>query len=127
MRNVVIAKYLCRDPYYKFAVWQMIKTNGEYWDGRWHELRKLCEPTESIKDVPDIDLIIRHVVTWSYDNKPRPEDKHNRSRCYVISVHLHFLLDAMRDWIEKDVEGKGCKFYDFPEPEEVKLVKEAVN
>ena len=120
-RNVVLTKYFCRDPYYKYALWQMIKTKGEYVHEHYYELRKQCEPEGSIKNVPETDLILGIVVSWTYDRKPMLENKEQRSRCYIISLSLYYLLGAMREAIENEAKEKGCKIYEFIPPKNIRL------
>lgn len=120
-RNFVIARYLCRDPYYKYALWQMIKTKAEYVSEHHHELLKQCEPEGCINDVPETDLILSTVVSWSYDEKPMLNDKKQRSRCYIISLSLYYLIDYRRKAIENEVKKRGCKIYEFIPPKDIEL------
>ena len=73
-RNFVIAKYLCGDPYYRYALWQMIKTKGDYYFDYWREcengyVENGCGKSGDIKDIPDLDIILGTVVAWTYDEK----------------------------------------------------------
>ena len=123
IRNYVIAKYLCKDPYDKYKLWQMIATKGECWMDRNKLLDTTggCCKTNALKNIPHTHVICATVVSWSLNIEPIPEDKHERTLNHIISFCLKILLEDRRKAIAKETKEKGCKIYEFIPPKDIRL------